>query len=489
MTADPWEPWLSELEQACDRGDEPRSAAGLENLWRFRFHEERGRGHDRWDRLFAVLLRLLESTDPDLVDRADHYARIVMGDEFGPPFDGHTAEERARSVERRTALLLPALTPRVRNGDLSLLRFVDDLVHVEGLADLEPQELVREWIVSLAADPAQELAARIAYLDGRAPWARTGESLLACLDHPSDGVRAYAARALGRRYASEEEGLAPLPELVASLTAKELERPGIAGPFFSNWYDDSLADFASRAGVEVEEWFCTILSRRKGPEPNTLPCSNGIDFFAHEIFGGRDGYVRKLIDMGQVDLAVQAATEVDEPIEEMEPLLVELADHAEAEVCRMASWQLASTYRRLHAAGVQRGFVGRQSLAGGAELFIQFTSRPEAGTYSYSAVLYPPEEQTLDAAQAAAILETVLPVEQRGDLQPFGMPGDGGQPGLWVLGRTANARYSRGALVQFVGDTAEQRWERIRIIWHGAPGEWRPETLVSNPPGLPPQTS
>ncbi len=126
MTVDAWEPWLSELEQACDRGDEPRIAAVLENLWRFRFHEERGRDHDRWDRVFAVLVRLLGSSDADLLDQADHYARIVMGAEYGPPYDDHTAEERARSVERRTALLLPALTPRVRNGDLSLLRFVDD---------------------------------------------------------------------------------------------------------------------------------------------------------------------------------------------------------------------------------------------------------------------------------------------------------------------------------------------------------------------------
>lgn len=488
MTADPWEPWLTDLEEACDRGDEARLAGVLENLWRFRFHEERARGHEQWDRLFAVLVRLLASPDANLLGLADHYARIVMGAEYGPPYDDHTAEERALSAARRTAQLLPALAPRVRAGNVSLLRFVDDLVHVEDLADLGPQDVVREWIAGLATDPAQGLAARIAYLDARAPWAGEGESLGECLDHPSDGVRAYAARSLGRRYAAEEEGLAPLPEFVASLTAKEIERPGIAGPFFSNWYDDSLGDFASRAGVEVEDWFCTILSQRKSPEPNTLPCSNGIDFFAHEIFGGRGGYVRRLIDMGQVDLAVQAATEVDEPIEEMEPLLVELADHTEAEVCRLASWQLASTYRRLHAAGERRGFVGLQNLAGGAELFLQFASQPEVGPYSYSAVLYPPEQQTLDAAQAAAILETVLPVEQRGELQPFGMPGDGGQPGLWVLGRTANARYSRGALVQFVGDAAQQRWERLRITWHGTPGEWRPEAL-SSPPRLPPQMS
>ena len=68
------------------------------------------------------------------------------------------------------------------------------------------------------------------------------------------------------------------------LTAKELESPGIAGPFFSNWYDFGMQDFAERAGVEVAEWFCTILAHRKHPESDTLPCSNGIDFFAHEIF-------------------------------------------------------------------------------------------------------------------------------------------------------------------------------------------------------------
>ena len=81
--ADPWEPWLSDLEQACDSGDERRLAGLLDNLWRFRFREQRGREHERWDRLFAVLVRVLASPDSNLLSLADHYARIVMGAEYG----------------------------------------------------------------------------------------------------------------------------------------------------------------------------------------------------------------------------------------------------------------------------------------------------------------------------------------------------------------------------------------------------------------------
>jgi len=29
-------------------------------------------------------------------------------------------------------------------------------------------------------------------------------------------------------------------------------------------------------------------------------------------------------------------------------------------------------------------------------------------------------------------------------------------------------------MVQLHGDVAARRWERIRVIWHGLPGAWRP---------------
>ena len=479
----PWEPWLTDLERACEADDVARLLSVLEALWRFSFHDQRALDHERWDRLFALLVRLLRHGDARVRDLAYHYARIAMGAEYGPPYEEHTAQDRAQLVARRTAQLLPSLAPLMSSGAMSLLRCTDDLVHVEGLAELGPQEIVKEWIASLAGDSPRALAARIAYLDGREPLEpaiRSDQaSLLAYLDDDDDMVRAYAARALGNRYCGDAAELVPplppLPEVVATLTAKEIERPGIAGPFFSNWYDFAIDDFATRAEVEVEEWICTILAKRKQPEPETLPCSNGIDFFAHEIFGGRADYVRKLLDLGHDELAVQAATEVDERIDDMEPLLVELGDRADSEVCRLAAWHLASNYRRLHVAGEQRGFVGKRTLDESAELFVSLMPLPDGGSYAYSAVVYPRREETFDEAEAAACLDALLPASMRGELLPFGIPGDGDEPGLYVYGRSANARYACGALVQFRGDLDAKRWDRIRILWHGPPGAWRPE--------------
>src|SRR5579864_3662822 len=78
MSADPWEPWLAELEGACNAGDGGRVRAVLEDLWRFPFHEEREREPERWDRLFAVLMRLLGHDDARVRGLAYHYARIAM---------------------------------------------------------------------------------------------------------------------------------------------------------------------------------------------------------------------------------------------------------------------------------------------------------------------------------------------------------------------------------------------------------------------------
>ncbi|HEY6323257.1 MAG TPA: hypothetical protein VJA16_17065 [Thermoanaerobaculia bacterium] len=484
MSARSWEPWLSELEGAVDAGDGARLWAGLESLERFSLHEHRGRQRRQWDRLFALLLRLLGHGEASVRHRAYHDVFVVMWLERGPKRSEQAREDSARQGARRTAQLLPALEPLVRSGAVSLLDCTDDLAHTEGLVALGPQEIYEHWIASLADDMPLALAARIAYLAGRAPWESAGESLTGLLDHADHMVRAYAARALGRRYAEGEGELAPpLSEVVAMLTARELERPGIAGPFFSNWYDPvgGLEEFERHSGVNIDEWFCTILARRKQDEPDTLPCSNGIDFFAHEIFGGRPSYVRKLLDMGHEMLAVQAATEVQERIDGMEPILVELGDRASAEVCRQAAWHLAYYYRLLHPAGERRGFVTRRTLSlPGADLFVNLSPLPgDAGgrSYAYSGVLYPRLGETFDEATAEASLELVLPRSMRGELVPYGMPGYDEEPGLYLRERSAHARYQYGALVAYHGDLAAKRWEWIRIIWHGPAGAWRPEAM------------
>ena len=87
MSDDVWETWLPELESASEADDETGLVTALQDLWRFPFHEERARRHDCWDRLFAVLVRGLRSEVAAVRDLSDHYARIVMGAEYGPPPD------------------------------------------------------------------------------------------------------------------------------------------------------------------------------------------------------------------------------------------------------------------------------------------------------------------------------------------------------------------------------------------------------------------
>jgi len=68
----------------------------FEDLWRFPFLEQRGRQPERWDRLFALLVRLLGHDAPRVRDLAYHYARIAMELQRGPGAGEQAAADRAR---------------------------------------------------------------------------------------------------------------------------------------------------------------------------------------------------------------------------------------------------------------------------------------------------------------------------------------------------------------------------------------------------------
>jgi hypothetical protein len=477
---DSWQPWLDQLDAACAAGDRARAAAHLEHLWRFRFHEERASRPECWDRLFALLVQLVTDDDPALREGALHYVWVVMGAQYGPPWDSHGPAERAASVRRRTGQLLPALAAAVDAGRLSLPEVLDALVHVEELADLGPQPLVDRFLADRPEDGALVRAAHLAYRGGRegGPDAAT---LRRTLDDEVQLVRAYAARALGALYAAgglDEAPEPPLGAMVAELTARELARPGIAGPFLSNWYDGGLADFERQSGVILDEWLCTLLAGRTGPEPETLPCSNGIDFFVHELFGGRAGLVERLVALGHQRLAVEAATEVDEPIEELVPVLRQLAASRDDEVARPAAWQLARLHRELVPAAASRGLVERRVLGGGAELFL--TPHPDTNdgaASGWSAVVHPAGGVPFDDAAAELAEAEVLAPARRGELAVFGMPGDGNAPGPWCHGRSELRRYRSGALLERRGELATRRWERLLIVWRARPpADWANRT-------------
>ncbi len=348
----------------------------------------------------------------------------------------------------------------------------------ERAADGEAAALTATTLVNLMHVSSGDFVA----MDSAESWPT--EALVQCLDHHDTMVRAYAARALGDRYSDTSAEPSPsLPEFVSFLTAKEIERPGIAGPFFSNWFDFDIASFEERAEIKVDDWLLTLLKERKHPEPNTLPCSNGIDFFAHEIFGGRPDLVRKLIDLGHLALALEAAMEEERHIGKMAGLLAEIADRDDIvdstpfEVGRRASWYLADYFQRLHPAGARRGFVAHRKVGERVELLVMLRPDPKGehpGQHAFSALLYPSDHGFLDEAEANVCLEAILPAELRGELLPRDMPDDGSRPWFYNLASTASVRYRSGAMIHLCGELDEKRYSQIGIRWHGTPGLWRP---------------
>lgn len=111
--------------------------------------------------------------------------------------------------------------------------------------------------------------------------------LIALLDDPSDYVRACAAKMLGEC----PERLMPPTEIFGLIAAKDIARPGVAGPFWSarRWTNDGAPDPA--------EWMLNILARRSGPEPDNLPF-NGVDFHLHELCDHSPRQVARMIDLG-----------------------------------------------------------------------------------------------------------------------------------------------------------------------------------------------
>ncbi len=132
---DPWEPWLSGLEAGA-AGDDTRARSVLRNLWQFNFHEQNNARHDRWDRMFEAVCRLVLAKDADIHDSAFHYLWVVLQAEYGPPYKEHTRETRQQCLSRRTGKLLPVFSSLIKREPHFLLGCTDNLCFSEELADM-----------------------------------------------------------------------------------------------------------------------------------------------------------------------------------------------------------------------------------------------------------------------------------------------------------------------------------------------------------------
>jgi hypothetical protein len=169
------------------------------------------------------------------------------------------------------------------------------------------------------------------------PWLQRAPRWLSKLDHVSDYVRACAAYQLGATCDDGEDTDPTYGELLDLIGRKEIERSGIAGPFWSSrylgWTDDETMTL----------WLLDLLERRTGAAPNKMPF-NDIDFYLHEMCSRSPDLVRRMIHGGHLDLALMTATEEQAPVAGMEPVLRELAMSHETTIATAAKLHLARLY-------------------------------------------------------------------------------------------------------------------------------------------------
>lgn len=435
-----------------------------------------------WDALHEKLLALLGTEEPEAVGYALNRLAAAFWAERSDA--RRNPEMTFRSTAGRLAAVLQALERRA-----DLIECLNDFVsYARGLADEESYRWVfLGWLAAYTPKPEDAkawqdaaLAHRVSLRGFGEDWATASGRLIALLDHPSLQVRACAAHELGDLHAEGERDNSDLTELMEVIRKADIGRPGVAGPFYGA-IQFHLESLPGDGLAQARRWMLSILEHRKTPEPDLLKYHfNGIDFHAHEVLAGHPRDILKLIDIGEPEIAIMAATEDGGVVEGLQDLLIQLGNSDEDEICRLAAWHLAYHYRLLHERGAARGFVTRWVMTDGTEIF--FNSQSEHQRYPYAATIYPPREREFTSVEAWGWVHRLLPDDMRGEPLPYAGEllaetlADGGM----VVGDSVNYRLSCGALVALKGEAASEPWRRVQIIWHGPEKTWAPGDYLSD---------
>lgn len=276
-----------------------------------------------------------------------HDPRLVI------PFDARTAAERIQPyLDRQEANL--ATEPA------GLFKFCWDVARL-GYPVFQP--IVHCWAEGLEARgigvPGTVAAiGTAAILLDRAEkteplsWSECQRDVLPLLGDPHPMVAAGAGRWLGALCAAGVLGYPDAPDL-ATLLNRLAERPvnraAIAGGFV-NGFDTSGRGLASltddgtvaAAGFDLDDWIVACLA--PDDTPPYIPNAQALWFHVHEHYAADPAFVARLIDHGHAWIAMMCATEIDDPVEGMGPVLERLAVDPDPDVAGTARRHLARHY-------------------------------------------------------------------------------------------------------------------------------------------------
>ena len=196
-----------------------------------------------------------------------------------------------------------------------------------------------QWLAA-AADPRLREVIRGALILHGSHTVAAAQAWITLLDDESDYVRACAAKRLGDW--CDETTIPTATSLFDLVGAKDIQRPGVAGPFWSGH------QYRHRGKPDPAEWMLDILAKRLDSEPPNLPF-NGVDFHLHELCDFSPDTVELMLRLGHKELALETALEQLAVVSGMQPILVRLGDDSDVNVAMRAIRHLAMYYCVLHA--------------------------------------------------------------------------------------------------------------------------------------------
>lgn len=385
----------------------------------------RNYSREQWDEIFADLLVLVRNERHE-VRRAtlERLVEAVMCEtEFAPTNRKIKRDVQilgtAHARQRTRTLLTATILPNVEPGMFALCcaRF-----HFRCRKPSDRRSflsLLREPSIVNAPALSNEalLAASIVFGGYGATWQEAGIQLLAALDHPDIDVRACAAYQIGQLCNDDKPG-AQIEEISHLIQEKEIQRPGVAGPFWAAYPWN---------GPQNWEWLVETLCLSPQPEPHLDYFSINLMFEAHEHFSRDTKTIERFINAGRFDVAAMTATEEEKLISGMEPLLQRIGNEGETEDARLASWHLAYYYHVLHERGAALGFVECVPVTEVINLFL-LHSEPGSDRSPYATVLCGSKpNDCLSQADAKYWTDRIFPDAVRGPAKPEAYLGERSQ--------------------------------------------------------------
>jgi hypothetical protein len=400
-----------------------------------------------WDDYYARIAPYLASADASIRDSA--IERICMAVFRAEPMSARRSKDEYSIARlpwlRRVLESASTHYPDVRHAFPLQMRYHgDDEPFIAPLG-----AWLREWLAAAADPRLRELIRGALILQGPHAVAAAQE-WITLLDDESDYVRACAAKRLGDW--CDETTTPTATSLFDLVGAKDIQRPGVAGPFWSGH------EYKHCGNPVQSEWMLDILAKRRTSEPANLPF-NGIDFHLHELCDSSPDSVELMLRLGHKALALETALEQLAVVSGMQPILVRFGDDADENVSVRAVRQLAMYYGILHTRTAEFHVTRSLDWDTRAIAFkLKQGDDPHSRVFN---VLYPREESSFTNDDAWSLIDRIVDPTRRGALLPHPLASDG-TPAPYRLGSQLLFRFDR-ARIELQGDPDAKLWKRLEI--------------------------